>query len=95
MDSMTEFRLTYDAAALERHEMDPREDKEFLHAVNNDLESFSKGDSLICEVHVRQWQTATGTRTEYEVVKVKGHLRAARQIQLPWDIADADVPARL
>jgi hypothetical protein len=70
-------------------------DTGFLHAVNHDLESFSKGDSLICEVHVRQWQTVAGTRTEYEVVKVKGHLRAARQIQLPWDMADADAPAKL
>lgn len=60
-------------------------DGEFLHGVNNDLESFSKGDSLVCRVRVRQWQTSNGTRTEYEVVKVARHLRAARQISLPWD----------
>lgn len=60
-------------------------DVEFLHAVNNDLESFSKGDSLVCRVRVRQWQTSNGTRTEYEVIKVTKHLRAARQIALPWN----------
>jgi hypothetical protein len=63
-------------------------DTEFLHAVNNDLESFSKGDSLVCRVWVRQWQTSNGTRTEYEVVKVARHLRAARQISLPWDFPE-------
>ena len=60
-------------------------DGEFLHGVNNDIESFSKGDSLVCRVRVRQWQTSNGTRTEYEVVKVARHLRAARQISLPWN----------
>ena len=59
-------------------------DERFLHAVNNDLESFSKGDSLVCRVRLRQWQTSQGTRTEYDVVEVTRHLRAARQISLPW-----------
>jgi len=67
-------------------------DSRFLHAVQHDLESFSKGDSLVCRVRVRQWQTASGTRTEYEVVDVTRHLRAARQISLPWiyDAVEAD-----
>jgi hypothetical protein len=64
-------------------------DTKFLHEVNTDLESFSKGDSLVCRVRVRQWQTSNGTRTEYEVVKVSRHLRAARQISLPWDSQEA------
>ncbi|HEY4292181.1 hypothetical protein [Luteibacter sp.] len=59
-------------------------DTTFLHAVDDNIASFSKGDSLVCRVRVRQWQTAHGTRTEYEVVEVKKHLRAVRQIQLPW-----------
>lgn len=59
-------------------------DTAFLHDVQNDLTSFSKGDSLVCDVRVRQWQTATGTRTDYEIVNVAQHLRAARQIHLPW-----------
>ena len=76
-------------------------DAEFLHAVNNDLESFSKGDSLVCRVWVRQWQTSNGTRTEYEAIKVAKHLRAARHIALPWtplenraDLEDPQVQSR-
>lgn len=68
-------------------------DTTFLSAVHNDLESFSKGDSLVCKLRVRQWQTATGARSEYEVVEVTQHLRAARQISLPWmskDIGDSN-----
>jgi len=60
-------------------------DAEFCHAVNNDLVSFSKGDSLVCKVRARQWQTSNGTRTDYEVIKVARHLRAASKISLPWD----------
>lgn len=59
-------------------------DTAFLSAVNDNIASFSKGDSLVCRVRVRQWQTANGARAEYEVVEVRNHLRAARQIQLPW-----------
>lgn len=58
-------------------------DAKFLAAVDQNLESFSKGDVLICEVLMRQWQTATGARTEYEVLKVLEHRRAATQIPLP------------
>nr|WP_063573161.1 hypothetical protein [Luteibacter rhizovicinus] len=59
-------------------------DADFLQAVHGDMKSFSKGDALVCRVRVRQWQTANGTRTDYEVVNVVNHLRAARQVQLPW-----------
>jgi hypothetical protein len=59
-------------------------DADFLQAVHSDMKSFSKGDALVCRVRVRQWQTAHGTRTDYEVVNVINHLRAARQVQLPW-----------
>jgi hypothetical protein len=58
-------------------------DAEFLSAVDQNLESFSKGDVLICDVRVRQWQTASGAKTDYEVIKVIEHRRAARQIPLP------------
>lgn len=59
-------------------------DAAFLRAVHSDMESFSKGDSLVCSVRIRQWQTRHGARSEYEVIHVKDHLRAARQIDLPW-----------
>jgi hypothetical protein len=72
-------------------------DEQFLHGVNTNVESFAKGDSLVCTVRVRQWQTANGPRTEYEVVRVNDHLHAARQIELPWisfidDEGDSEAP---
>jgi hypothetical protein len=58
-------------------------DAEFLNRVDSNLVSFSKGDVLVCNVHVKQWQTSHGARTEYEVIDVLEHRTAARQIQLP------------
>lgn len=58
-------------------------DSEFLSRVDHNLVSFAKGDVLVCRVHVRQWQTPTGAKTEYEVVQVLEHRAAARQIPLP------------
>lgn len=58
-------------------------DVDFLAGVNANETSFSKGDVLLCDVKVTQWQTEGGAKTEYEVVKVVEHRRAARQISLP------------
>jgi hypothetical protein len=55
----------------------------FLKRVDTNQVSFAKGDVLVCNVRVRQWQTLTGARTEYEVTDVVEHRTAARQIQLP------------
>lgn len=58
-------------------------DANFLKRVDNNQISFSKGDVLVCSVRVRQWQTADGAKTAYEVTNVLEHRPAARQIQLP------------
>jgi hypothetical protein len=58
-------------------------DEDFLRRVDNNLVNFAKGDVLICNVRVRQWQTKAGARTEYEVVHVIDHRTVARQINLP------------
>ncbi len=58
-------------------------DENFLGLVNRNEISFSKGDVLIADILVRQWQSAGGVRTEYEVLKVTEHRSAARQIPLP------------
>ena len=55
----------------------------FLTRVDQNIETFAKGDLLICMVRVRQWQIPSGARTEYEVVEVLEHRQAARQIRLP------------
>lgn len=65
-------------------------DEQFLHGVDTNAESFAKGDSLLCTVRVRQWQTVNGTRTDYEVVRVDEHLHAARHVDVPWLSVDAN-----
>lgn len=59
-------------------------DTDFLTRVDQNVETFAKGDMLICMVRVRQWQTPSGARTEYEVTEVLEHRQAARQIKLPF-----------
>jgi hypothetical protein len=59
-------------------------DDDFLRDVDANLLSFSKGDILICRVRTSQWRTASGLKTEYEVLKVKEHRPASRQITLPF-----------
>jgi len=58
-------------------------DEDFLHKVNENLISFSKGDMLRVKLRTTQWQTADGLRTEYEAIKVLEHKSAARQLPLP------------
>jgi len=58
-------------------------DLDFQHRVDMDQIAFSKGDVLICQVRVRQWQTAKGAKTEHEVIKVLEHRMPGRQISLP------------
>nr|BDD44229.1 hypothetical protein 57 [Balneolaceae bacterium] len=57
-------------------------DEEFLHRVENNLVSFSKGDILVCLVKIKQSQTTSGLKTEYEVEQVLEHRPAARQLRL-------------
>ncbi|CAG2089113.1 hypothetical protein XCY_001840 [Xanthomonas arboricola pv. juglandis] len=58
-------------------------DSDFIAGVNSNEIAFSKGDVLICDVLVTQWQTEAGAKTDYEVIQVIEHKRAARQISLP------------
>ncbi len=60
------------------------EDPDFLARVNSNQISFSKGDILICDVHVRQIRTADGLKTDYVVEKVIQHRPAARQLPLSF-----------
>jgi len=57
-------------------------DEEFLSGVNHNRISFTKGDILICTVRVRQRQTQSGARTDYEVTRVLEHRSAAMQLPL-------------
>ncbi|KVH07121.1 hypothetical protein SB394_19955 [Burkholderia sp. BCCIQ04A] len=57
-------------------------DAGFLSRVNNSQISFSKGDVLLCNVRMQQWQTSDGAKTEYEVTDVLEHRPAGLQIPL-------------
>jgi hypothetical protein len=58
-------------------------DGAFLHRVDQSVETFAKGDVLICIVRVQQWHAEQGPRTEYEVVEVLEHRSGSRQLSLP------------
>jgi hypothetical protein len=58
-------------------------DAHFLKRVDDNEISFAKGDVLVCQIRVRQWQTQSGGRTDYDVIEVIEHRSAAHQIQLP------------
>lgn len=57
-------------------------DNDFRYKVDNNLVSFAKGDILICNVKTTQYRTNSGLKTEYEVLHVKEHKPAARQLAL-------------
>lgn len=59
------------------------EDPAFLQKVTEG-EPFAKSDLLICEVEIRQWQTTTGLRTEYAIVKVLEPRLSAQQMSFPF-----------
>lgn len=59
-------------------------DKAFQQRVDNNRVAFAKGDLLICNLRMRQWQIegGVGVKTEYEVTQVVEH-RPARQLSFP------------
>jgi hypothetical protein len=64
-------------------------DEDFNYRVENSVESFTKGDVLICEVRKRQYMSEKGLKTEYEVEKVIEHKKGARQIRMDFDDSES------
>ena len=60
-------------------------DESFIAKVDAGEESFTKGDMLICEVVESSHRTATGFKSEYEIVRVVEH----RKFQPPTSFFDA------
>ena len=59
------------------------EDENFLKEVANNERAFAKGDTLICDVHIKQYRTPAGVlKQERTIVKVREHIQAARQLRL-------------
>lgn len=65
-------------------------DEDFIRRVDRNQVSFSKGDILVCDVHVTQKEIKGTLKTEYVVERVVEHKRAARQ--LPLLIEDSSAP---
>jgi hypothetical protein len=59
-------------------------DQDFLARVDANQIAFSKGDILICSVHVTQRQTDQGLKTDHVVTHVLDHRPGARQLPLPF-----------
>lgn len=57
-------------------------DEDFIRRVDSNEVSFSKGDVLICDVHLIQKRTEAGLKTEYTVEKVLDHIPGTQQIPL-------------
>ncbi|QWT22387.1 hypothetical protein KPL74_10395 [Bacillus sp. NP157] len=49
-------------------------DAAFVGSLDDTMLGRLRGDSLVCRMHVRQWQTVMGIRTEYNVVLVMRHI---------------------
>ena len=60
-------------------------DDEFLHKVNKNMISFSKGDLLKVKLVVKTWESTDGLKTDYEAVEVLEHKSAAFQLHLPFE----------
>lgn len=60
-------------------------DEGFLKRIEENQETFTKGDILVCRIQTSQWRTAAGLKTEHTVLEVVEHHSAARQINLPLD----------
>lgn len=58
-------------------------DTDFLAKVDASQVNFAKGDMLVCKVRIRQWQTAAGAKTDYDVLHVLDHRTPGRQLPLP------------
>ena len=66
------------------------EDEEFLRKVNANLIRFAKGDVLVCEVEFSQKQGPRGLVTENIVKRVKQHIPAPRQLEIPLASPDSE-----
>lgn len=63
------------------------EDKDFLAKIDAG-QPFHKGDSLKCVVRQQQFQTTTGLKAEWSVVKVIEHIPRLDQLPLLGDLED-------
>ena len=59
-------------------------DEDFLEKIEKNLVSFSKGDTLVCDVRTTQTVDGRGgLRTTYVIERVVKHIRPPNQLQIP------------
>ncbi len=64
-------------------------DPNFIRRVQHNEEAFAKDDILKARIKETQWNTATGLKTEYEILEIVDHLQPKLQIKLPFQ-TDSD-----
>lgn len=67
-------------------------DTDFLTQVDKGQRSFTQGDVLRVSMLERQRMTPSGLKTDYTIVKVRGHLKAERQLRLEIEPAPPTDP---
>lgn len=55
-------------------------DSDFLYGIENGSISFSMGDRLFCQVRITQFETDKGLKSEYEILKIKRHIKRPEQL---------------
>ncbi|MGE0201781.1 MAG: hypothetical protein AB7P76_12560 [Candidatus Melainabacteria bacterium] len=60
-------------------------DEIFSDRVQHSLENFAKDDILKVKLVSYQYETATGLKTEYEVIEVLEHRRPGTQMKIPFE----------
>jgi hypothetical protein len=58
-------------------------DRKFMDEVDRNLVRFAKGDIIVADTRIAQWQGAEGLRTEYTILRVIEHKQGQAQISLP------------
>ena len=61
------------------------DDEEFIAKVDANEVAFAKGDILLCDVSIQQWQTEAGLKTETKIIKVVEHRSSMQQMKLPYE----------
>lgn len=64
-------------------------DEAFLKKVDENRVSFAKGDILLCKMKTRQYKANGELKAEHEVLEVKEHQPAARQLLMFEDNSDS------
>ena len=76
------WRLANDSGMIQASMVD----QEFIDKLDNNEISLAKEDILLLEIKATQWRTSNEKiRTQYEIIKVKKHIEANKQIGIKFE----------